>query len=205
LSRPAGASATVFVVEDDPASRESLCALLQSSGFACKCFATGGELLRAANPQRPGCVITDYRMPEMNGVDLQAALIEQGCHWPLIMVSGYATVPVAVQAMQLGALTVLEKPLHNSALLAAVGRALALDRDRRERHIERLEVQRRLAGLSDEELQVLRLLVAGKPNKAIATELNLGLRTVERRRQQILEKMGVGSLAELAALVGKQE
>jgi FixJ family two-component response regulator len=195
----------VFVVEDDPASRESLCALLQSCGFGCECFATAGELLRAARSHRPGCVITDYRMPEMNGVELQAALIELGCHWPLIMVSGYATVPVAVQAMQMGAVTVLEKPLHNSALLAEVGRALTLDRARRARQIERLEVQRRLAALSDDELQVLRLLVTGKSNKAVASELNLGLRTIERRRQQVLEKMGVGSLAELAALVGKQE
>jgi FixJ family two-component response regulator len=140
----------------------------------------------------------------MSGLDLQVALAERGCHWPLIMVSGYATVPVAVQAMQLGAMTLLEKPFHNSALLAAVSRALDLDRQRRERQLERPEVQQRLAALSDEELQILRLLVTGKPNKAVASELNLGLRTVERRRQQILEKMGVGSLTELAALVGKQ-
>lgn len=196
--------ATVFVVDDDPASRESLCVLLESKGLSQQAFASASEFLQQLDPSRNGCVITDYRMPGINGIQLQTQLAQRQCPLPVIMVSGYADVPVAVRAMELGAVTVLQKPLDNAQLLAALDRALAMDRQRSHWHWQRKQIATRIAQLSDLELQIVRLLIAGRPNKAVAKELDLGLRTVERRRRQILQKMGVGSLPELAALVGSE-
>jgi FixJ family two-component response regulator len=191
----------VFVVDDDPAGREALCELLRSQGRTCETFASAHEFLSRYDRARCGCVITDYKMPGMNGIELQADLAQRGSNLPVIVVSGFADVPVAVRAMQRGAVTLLQKPYDRDELLAAVDTALGLAVQRWQKIARDSQVATRLAALSPDEHRVMQMLVDGRPNKAIARELDIGLRTVERRRQQILEKVGVGSLPELAALI----
>lgn len=191
----------VFVVDDDPAGREALCELLRSQGRNCEAFSSASEFLERYDSTRCGCVITDYKMPGMNGIELQSALGDRGSNLPVIVVSGFADVPVAVRAMQRGAVTLLQKPYDRDELLAAVDAALALAVQRWRKDARDSEVAARLAALTPDERQVMQMLVDGKPNKMVARELDIGLRTVERRRQQILEKVGVGSLPELAALI----
>jgi two-component system response regulator DctR len=192
---------TIYVVDDDRAGRESLCDLLESQGFVCAPFASAEEFLAGYDEAEEGCVITDYKMPGMSGVELQAELAERKSLLPVIVVSGFADVPVAVRAMQLGAVTLLQKPLDCGELLAAIDAALALAAERRRSHAQAADLTRRLSQLSSDERSVMDLLLEGRANKAIAKQLDIGLRTVERRRQLILEKMNVNSLPELAALL----
>jgi FixJ family two-component response regulator len=193
-------SVTIFVVDDDPAGRESLCDLLRSQGRVCEAYESAQEFVAQFDRDRCGCIVTDYRMPGMNGIELQAALAERGSRLPVIVVSGFADVPVAVRAMQSGAVTLLQKPYDREELLASVDAAAQLAVSRWQHDADSRQIAARLASLSPDEQQVMQMLVAGKPNKTVARELDIGLRTVERRRQQILEKVGVGSLPELAAL-----
>jgi FixJ family two-component response regulator len=195
-------TATIYVVDDDPAVRQSLAELVQSPGFVCKTFASAEEFLAHHHHEEGvGCVVTDYCMPGMNGTELQTALAKRNSKLPVIVVSGFADVPVAVRAMQHGAITLLQKPFNRNELLAAVETALQVAARRAGEAAAESEIAAQLARLTAEETAVMELLLAGHPNKAIARELDLGLRTVERRRQQVLEKMGVGSLPELACLI----
>ena len=197
--------ATIYVVEDDDAGREALLAWLTAQGCRAQGFSSALDFLAGADLQARGCVISDFRMPGMNGTELQAELNERQSVLPVIIVSGYADVSVAVRAMQQGAVTLLEKPYQNDELLAAISDALTRNFYAHQQIEKADSVRRRLAELSQTQRKVMQLLIAGRPNKAVAGHLNLGLRTVERHRQQILKAMQVDSLPELATLLATVE
>jgi FixJ family two-component response regulator len=194
---------TVFVIDDDPAARESVCALAEAHHLAAEGFASAEEFLTRFDPARPGCAVIDLRLPEMNGLDLQATLQKLGAELPVIVISAFADVPSAVRAMRSGAVTLLEKPCRETELWDSIQAALEQDAAQR-RNREQVEAIRlRLEKLSPGEREVLNRLVAGQMNKLIALELNISLRTVENRRQKLMGKMGVNSVAELVREVLK--
>lgn len=195
------AEPTVFIVDDDPAARDSVAVLVGSNGVRAEAFASAEEFLTAYDPDRPGCVVIDIRMTGMNGLDLQAALNSRSNRLPVIMITAYADVPTTVRAMEQGAVTLLEKPCPANELWSRIQAALHRNTQDRLSSADRHETLRRLALLTADETQVMELVVAGRPNKQIALALNIGLRTVELRRARVLEKMQVDSLSELVRLV----
>jgi two-component system response regulator FixJ len=188
---------TVFVVDDDPAMRDSLRWLLESVGLAVVTHATAGEFLTARDPDAPGCLVLDVRMPGMSGLDLQAELVRRGDEIPTIVITGHAEVPMAVRAVKAGALDFIEKPFSDQLLLDRVRQAIDVDRRQREQRARRNEARRRVALLTAREREVMDLVVAGRANKEIAATLGLSPKTVEVHRARVMEKMDVDSLAEL--------
>lgn len=188
---------TVFIVDDDPAARQSVSALIESMGLLAETYASAEKFLETYDPGRPGCLVTDYRMVGMSGLELQEALVSNKITLPVIVITAYADVPLAVDAMKRGAITLLEKPCHENELVSNIRRAVEMDARNRQEHAHVQQIQERLATLSKGELEVTKLLLAGKMNKNIARELDLGLRTVELRRHQIMKKMQVDSVAQL--------
>jgi two-component system, LuxR family, response regulator FixJ len=195
------AEPTVFVVDDDPAARDSVAVLADSHGVRAETFASAEQFLGAFDPQRPGCLVIDVRMPGMNGLDLQETLSTRGNSLPVIMITAYADVPMTVRAMENGALTLLEKPCTANELWARIQEALHRNAQFRLNCADRQDVLRRLNSLTEDETRVLDLVLAGRPNKQIAAELSIGLRTAELRRARVMEKMRVESLSELVRLV----
>ena len=192
---------TVFVIDDDPAARQSVSALVETMGYSAKPYASAEEFLKSYVPGRPGCVVTDFRMLGMSGLELQESLKEHRICVPVILITAYADVPMAVRAMKGGAITVLEKPCEEQLLRDNIRDALEQDNETRQHQHRAAEIRERAATLSPGEQAVLERLVSGKMNKNIAKELDIGLRTVELRRHQIMKKMHVDSVAELVRLV----
>jgi FixJ family two-component response regulator len=195
------AEPTVFVVDDDRQARESVCALVRSLGVRAESFSSAEEFLEAYEPHLPGCLVTDVRMFGMSGIELQQKLREDGVPIPVIVITAYARTPVTVKAMQHGALTLLEKPYEEDELWDAIRKALAIDAAGRQQFERRQELRDRLAGFSPKEREVLDAVVAGKPNKTIARELDVSIRTVENRRRDVFAKMKADSVAELVRMV----
>jgi len=192
--------ATVFVVDDDPAIRESLGWLIESVGLKVKMFATAQEFLEGYDPTLPGCLVLDIRMPGMSGLDLQNELAARKVNIPILVITGHAEVPVAVRAMKAGAFDFIEKPFSDQLLLDRIRRAIEKDAGFRRARSQRAEVAARLAQLTPREREVMDLVVAGKANKVIASELGLSPKTVEVHRAHVMKKMQVGSLADLVRL-----
>lgn len=191
----------VHVVDDDPAARESVIALVESMGITAKGYASSEQFLTALEPDQPGCLVTDVRLLGMSGLDLQEELRSRNLSLPVIVITAYADVPLAVRGMRAGAVSVLEKPCREQELWDTIRSALEQDSKNREREATRQSVEKRMASLSPEEREVMQKIVSGIPNKTIATEMNLSLRTVEARRHNVFRKMHVESLAELVRLV----
>jgi len=191
------ANEIVFVVDDDADARDSLCALLESAGVAAEAHESARAFLNAYQPGRPGCLIADIRMPDMDGLELQEELNRRNAGLPVIVVTGHADVPLAVRAMKAGAVDLIEKPYDDELLLASVRRALAQAQGAREQAVAVEAAKTRIATLSVRERQVLELLVAGQPNKIIAFELDISPRTVEIHRAHVMEKMEAKSLSDL--------
>lgn len=191
---------TVFIVDDDPAVRESVCALFRARGFLVQAFGSADEFIESFQPAR-GCLIVDLRMPGADGLELQRWLSHQGHALPVIMITGFATVPTAVQAMQQGAIDFLEKPCRPADLLARVSQILERDREQWEAEEQRREVHERLAQLSSSERYVLEQILSGKPNKVISREARQSLRWVEARRAAVFRQLQADSLAELLRVV----
>lgn len=189
--------AVVFVVDDDEDVRDSLRALLESAGWQVEDFASAADLLGYGRLDAGRCLVTDVRMPGMDGLALQAALAERQLGLPVIVVTGHADVPLAVQAMKAGAVDFLEKPFDDEQLLSSVARAAALRSQDQGRQAAAAAARARLATLSPRERQVLDLLVLGRPNKVIAFELDISPRTVEIHRAHLMEKMEARSLSDL--------
>ncbi len=187
----------VFVVDDDEDVRDSLRALLESADWPVEDFGSAGDFLKSAGFGRGGCLVTDVRMPGMDGLALQAALAERGAGLPVIVVTGHGDVPLAVQAMKAGAVDFLEKPFDDEQILTAVARAVDRHRLDQGRHAAVAAARARLDTLTPRERQVLDLLVLGRPNKVIAFELDISPRTVEIHRAHLMEKMGARSLSDL--------
>ena len=191
---------SVFVVDDDAAARDSIAALVKANGVRVQSFASALDFLEAYDGATPGCVIADVRMPGMSGLELQATLHERGLELPMIVVTGHGDVSTAVHAMRQGAVTFLEKPCRTDELWANIQGALDLAARKHAQSEELAEIDKRISILSAQEHEVLTAMVAGKPNKVVAAELDVSLRTVELRRAKVLEKMRAESLAEVVRM-----
>jgi len=191
---------TVFIVDDDAAIRRSLRFLIESSGLSVETYGTAEEFLDRYDPQRPGCLILDVRMPGMSGLSLQEELCNRRAALPIIVVTGYAEVPMAVRALQKGARDFIEKPFSDQMLLEKVRDAIASDLEQRRRQAERNDALELLARLTDREREVLEGVIAGKPNKVIALDLDLQVKTVEAHRARVMKKLEASSLADLVRL-----
>jgi two-component system, LuxR family, response regulator FixJ len=192
--------ATVHVIDDDEALRESLTFLLQTARIGVESYASAAAFLEALPGKQPGCVITDVRMPGMTGIDLLRRLRELKIEVPVIVITGHGDVPLAVEAMKVGAIDFLEKPFDDEILLASVRTALKRQDGVTRRSSERAEIEGKLATLSNRERDVLSGLVAGRANKQIAHDLGISQRTVEIYRANLMNKMQAGSLSELVRM-----
>lgn len=188
---------TVFIVDDDPAFRESLAVLILSMGLKSKTFASGEEFLQAFDENAPGCLLLDVRMPQQSGLALQEKLLKYPLCPPVIVLTGHAEVPVALRALKQGAVEFLQKTFTEVELRDAVQRAIALDAERRAEFNKRAALQERLALLSPAERQVMDLVLIGHPNKRIASTLGISQRAVEDRRARVMKKLEANSLPDL--------
>jgi two-component system, LuxR family, response regulator FixJ len=192
--------AIVHVIDDDEAVRQSLAFLLAAAGIEVQTYESATAFLDVATTVKTGCVITDVRMPEVSGIDLLRRLEEFKLGVPVIVITGHGDVPLAVEAMKIGAVDFIEKPFDDEVLLTSVRSALnRLDRDHK-RQAERREVEARLATLSSRERDVLEGLVAGQANKQIAYELGISPRTIEIYRANLMTKMQAASLSDLVRM-----
>ena len=190
----------VHVVDDDLAVRQSLSFLLASDGLPVRLHESALAFLDAMTDTSTGCIVTDVRMPGIDGIELLRRLKARGFSLPVIVMTGHADVPMAVEAMKEGAVDFIEKPFDDDMFLAAVRSALRLQEQHAQRDAQITEVQSRLQGLSERERQVLEGLVAGKANKVIAYDLGISPRTVEIYRANVMTKMQAGSLSELVRM-----
>jgi len=188
---------TVYIVDDDQAARESVMAMVRVKGYIVQGFSSAEDFLNKYRPDWSGCIVADVRMPGLSGIEFLQQIKLREIPLPVIVITGFADVQQAVQAMKAGALTFLEKPCQDQELVANIELALATGKSEQNQQRMRQELEARLLTLSEDERLVLTKLVAGFPNKRIATEMDLGLRTVELRRSNVMKKMGANSLAEL--------
>lgn len=193
--------ARVYVIDDDEDARDSMTALLRDATIETIAFASAEEFLRAYGGHRPACVVTDLRMDGMSGQDLLDELHRRGIAIPALVITAHADTPTTVQAIRSGAQTLLDKPCRESDLWEAVQRALDSDRQALADEARRADVRRRLDSLTPAETMVLDRVLAGDPNKVIASKLDIAVRTVEARRQSIYQKLKADSVAEIVQLV----
>ena len=192
---------TVFVVDDDSGVRSSIRVLLKSIGIAATAMSSAREFLDHFDPEQPGCLVLDIRMPGMSGMELQQQLNLKGAIIPVIFITGHGDVPMAVEAMQHGAFDFLQKPFRDQDLIDRIQKALARDRETRQSLRKHSQIRERLESLTPREKDVLQLLVQGQQNKVMAGELGLSQRTVEIHRAHVMEKMGAQSVAQLVRMV----
>lgn len=191
----------VHLIDDDDGVREALTLLLAEAGFTVRSYRSGVDFLAASRTEQPGCIVSDIRMPGLDGLELQAKLRAAGSAAPIIFITGHGDVPMAVQALRAGALDFIEKPFDDDHLLASIKRALEASQRTSVKEAARQDIEERLATLTPRELEVLECLMVGRPNKIIAFDLNMSMRTVEVHRARIMQKMKAGSLSELVRLV----
>ena len=194
------AEPTIFVVDDDAAVGRAIQSAGRLLGHPVRAFESARAFL-AAYADEPGCVVLDIRMPGMTGLELQRKLADDGATIPVVMVSGHADVRTAVEAMTLGAVTLLEKPFRLDELLGHVRKALGKDAAERAARQQTADADARLAALTAKEREVLELIAAGKTNREMADLLGLSLRAVEDRRSRLMKKVNAGSVAELVQLL----
>ncbi|WP_425064325.1 response regulator FixJ [Reyranella sp.] len=194
-------SQVVHVIDDDVDVRQSLAFLLSTAGLAVRVHDSAVAFLKALPDAQSGCVVTDIRMPEMDGLELQRRLVELKAGFPVIVMTGHGDVPMAVEAMKAGAVDFIEKPFDDETLLSAIRSALDSHSRNREREDRILAIRQRLDALSGREREVLRGLTAGKANKVIAYDLGISARTVEVYRANVMTKMQADSLSELVRMV----
>ena len=195
-----GRESIVHIVDDDEAICSSLRLLLKSRGIPAAVHGSAEEFLAKYDPEQPGCLVLDVRMPGMSGLELQDELNRRGAIIPVIFITGHGDVPMAVEAMQHGATDFLQKPFSDQDFTDRIQRAIALDLRNRAKLQERDQICARLAALTRRELQVLRLVTLGKSNKVVAADLGVSQRTVEIHRAHLMEKMGATSLAHLVRM-----
>jgi two-component system response regulator FixJ len=193
--------AVVHLIDDDEAVRQAVAFLLTTSGFAVRVYESAVALLDALPTVQPGCIVTDVRMPGIDGLTLQRELKARGIGLPVIVMTGHADVPMAVEAMKEGAVDFIEKPFNDETLLSAI--RVAIDHhaaDFRRGH-ETAAINAKLESLSPREREVLEGLIAGLPNKTIAYDLKISARTVEVHRANLMTRMGAHSVADLVRMV----
>ena len=191
------AKTVVHVIDDDAAMRDSLAFLLEVNGFQPEVFESANTFLGKALSSAPACVVSDIRMPGMNGIELVRKLKSERIPCPVILITGHGDVALAVEAMKAGAVDFIEKPFDDAVLLNGIRLALETRRADEDDNTARTEAQARLAELSPRERDVLQGLVAGKINKVIAHELSISPRTVEVYRANLMAKTGARSVSEL--------
>jgi FixJ family two-component response regulator len=194
---------TVFIVDDDPSVRDSLQFLLESVALEVRTFASAQDFLDGADPEAPGCVLLDVRMPGMSGLDLQNELVNADISLPIIFITGHGTVPMSVRAMKAGAVDFLQKPFDQQDLLNAVYQAIEQDRQARLKTDELTRIQKRINSLTPREYEVFTLLASGMLNKQVAYRLGTTERTIKAHRSRIMAKMQAESLADLVRHAAK--
>lgn len=193
--------ATVFVVDDDQEVREALQLLMESVGLGVATYASAQGYLDQFDPARPGCIVLDVRMPGMSGLELQSQLAEKLLCPPIIIITGHGDVPMAVRAVQAGAVDFIEKPFNDQALLDSVHRAIEKDAQQRGEASHVADIQSRYERLTPREKEVVALVVTGYRNKLIADKLSVSQSTVEAHRAKVMEKMEAKSLSDLMRMM----
>jgi two-component system response regulator FixJ len=191
---------SVFIVDDDAAVRDSLSMLLRSVGIQSRTFESGDDFLDSYQADFAGCILLDIRMPGVSGMEVQRQLMERECTLPIIFITGHGDIPMAVEAMHLGAHDFVQKPFHDQELLDRIQAALNANREQQDDIELRRSVKNRYDTLTPREAEVMSAVVKGHANKVIAMDLELSQRTVEIHRARVMEKMQVRSLAQLVKL-----
>lgn len=197
-------SFSVFIVDDDQSIRSSLTMLLESAGHHVECFSSAIEFLESGIiHSKDSCIVLDVKMSGLNGLDLQKELTSINCITPIIFITGHGDIPMSVQAMKDGAVNFLPKPFDDDQLLDSISEALSMARETHEKKSRIEQIKQKIAKLTPRENEVLKHLITGLLNKQVAYELNISERTVKAHRKQILDKMGIKSMAELVRLTEK--
>jgi len=197
------AEPTVFVVDDDPSVRRSTERLVRSMGFNVQTFATAKEFRERARIESPSCLVLDVHLPGASGLDLQRELVQAGVQIPIIFITGRGSIPMSVRAMKAGAVEFLTKPTRSRDLLAAIRAAIERDRASHQARHQLDALRERYARLTAREREVMTLVVAGRLNKQIASQVATSERTIKFHRAHIMEKMAAESVAELVRMVGQ--
>jgi len=195
----------VFLLDDEEPVLTALARMLRGAGFVTRSWTSAEEFLAAHEGETPGCLVSDIRMPGINGLELQRVLQARGIERPIVFITGLPDIRDAVQAMKAGAVTYLAKPVQRTQLIAAVHEAISQDAARRARGRERGELARRLASLTPREREVLGLLASGMLNKQIAAELGAAEKTIKVHRGRIMEKMRVRTATALVGLLSRTQ
>lgn len=189
--------ATVFVVDDDPAIRKSLRWLIESVGLKVETHELASDFLESYSPDSPGCLVLDVRIPGMSGLELQEKLRDRGYDIPVVIVSGYGDVPMAVRAMKAGAVDFLEKPVSDQVLLDYIQKGIERDINNKKSRSENKELMERKQSLTRRELEVMEHVVSGQSSREIAEILNVSFKTIEAHRAKIMKKMMAKSVPKL--------
>lgn len=197
----AEAQSTLFVVDDDQDIRRAICRLAQAEGLTAHGYASATSFLEDYDPEQPGCILLDIRMPGMSGLELQKALSIRGPCPPIIFVSAHGDIRLAMQAVRDGAFDFIPKPFSPSALMERIRHAFALDRDNRHKRALAAEAQQRFSTLTDREREISLLLAAGDTPKHIALHLSISPKTVDNHQTRILAKLNVENSTQLAHLL----
>lgn len=200
---PADEQPVVFVVDDDPSMRATLSDVMRSVGLHVQTFASAREFMGSKLPDAPGCLVLDVRLPGQSGLDFQRTLAESGMELPVVFITGHGDVPMSVRAMKAGAVDFLIKPFRDQDLLDAVHAAIERDRARRQHVIGLADLEERSRALTERERDIMALVVVGRLNKQIASELGLAEVTVKAHRSQLMHKMGAKSLPELVRMADR--
>lgn len=191
---------TIFIVDDDEAIRDSLDVLLKTVDLNTTTFGSGDEFLEAYDPGWEGCILLDIRMPGTSGMEVQKRLVENGCSIPIIFITGHGDIPMAVEAMHIGAFDFVQKPFRDQDLLDRIDQALTTSDEQEEQSAKKKKAQNQFQTLTPREQEVMQLVVHGSANKVIAMDLGVSQRTVEIHRARVMEKMRARSLAELVRM-----
>ncbi len=191
---------TIFIVDDDEAIRDSLAVLLKTVDLNTTTFGSGDEFLEAYDPGWGGCILLDIRMPGTSGIEVQKRLAESGCSIPIIFITGHGDIPMAVEAMHIGAFDFIQKPFRDQDLLDRIDQALTTSDEQEQQSARKKKAQNQFQTLTPREQEVMQFVVHGSANKVIAMDLGVSQRTVEIHRARVMEKMQARSLAELVRM-----
>jgi two-component system response regulator TtrR len=193
-----------YVVDDDESIRTLWRWLLESNGIAVRTFATAAEFIEFYRNGNAGCLVLDLKLPGMSGLELQEYLTDRDIEIPIVFVTGHGDVPAAVSALKGGAVDFIQKPFSYKDVLSVIEKAFERDAKIREKRARQSRIAGLLATLTEREREVLQRIIEGKPNKIIAAELDISMKTVEFHRAKVMEKTGVDSVAELVQIAMQQ-
>ncbi len=195
---------TAYIVDDDESIRTLWRWLMESNGIAVKTFATAAEFIESYRNVGAGCLVLDLKLPGMSGLELQEYLHRRSIEIPIVFVTGHGDVPAAVSALKGGAVDFIQKPFSYKDVLSVIEKAFETDAKIRKKRTQQSRIAGRLATLTEREQEVLQRVIEGKPNKIIAADLEISVKTVEFHRAKVMEKMGVTSVAELVQFAMQQ-